>query len=99
MPAAAINDMSQVLADPQLAARGMWHPLVDRDGDTVLTVGTPFRMDGEKPVLEGRWPRLGEHTADVRAAWLGSPQGGGRPALAPPAAADDGASLSAAARS
>jgi hypothetical protein len=38
-------------------------------------------------------------TADVRAAWLGSPQGGGRPALAPPAAADDGASLSAAAHS
>lgn len=99
VPAAAINDMSQVLADPQLAARGMWHPLVDRDGDTVLTVGTPFRMDGEKPVLEGRWPRLGEHTADVRAAWLGSPQGGGKPALAPPAAADDGASLSAAAHS
>ena len=27
VPAAAINDMSHVLADPQLAARGMWHPL------------------------------------------------------------------------
>jgi len=59
VPAAAINDMSHVLADPQLAARGMWHPLVDR-------------------------PRLGEHDAEVRAAWLASR---GAPGQALPVAA------------
>ena len=69
VPAAAINDMSDVLADPQLAARGMWHPLVDRDGVELLTAGTPFCIDGEKPRLQRSWPRLGEHTAEVREAW------------------------------
>ena len=99
VPAAAINDMSHVLADPQLAARGMWHPLVDRDGGELLTVGTPFRMDGEKPTLEGRWPRLGEHDAEVRAAWLGAAEDGGRPASARTAAVADEPSHPAAARS
>jgi CoA:oxalate CoA-transferase len=84
VPAAAINDMSHVLADPQLAARGMWHPLVDRDGGELLTVGTPFRINGEKPPLERQWPRLGEHDAEVRAAWLASR---GAPGQALPVAA------------
>ena len=75
MPAASINDMSHVLADPQLAARGMWHPLVDRDGGELLTAGTPFRIDGEKPALGRQWPRLGEHDAEVRETWLAASRG------------------------
>jgi len=75
VPASAINDMSHVLADPQLAARGMWHPLVDRDGRELLTAGTPFRIDGEKPALQASWPRLGEHTAEVCKAWLAPARG------------------------
>lgn len=89
VPAAAINDMSHVLADPQLAARGMWHPLVDRDGGELLTAGTPFRINGEKPALERQWPRLGEHDAEVRAAWLAVSRSAPRQAL-PIAGANDG---------
>jgi crotonobetainyl-CoA:carnitine CoA-transferase CaiB-like acyl-CoA transferase len=73
--------MSHVLADPQLAARGMWHPLVDRDGRRVLTAGTPFRIDGEKPALQPSWPRLGEHTEEVRNAWLKPARGVSGPML------------------
>ena len=81
VPASSINDMSHVLADPQLAARGMWHPLVDRDGRRVLTAGTPFRIDGEKPALQPSWPRLGEHTEEVRNAWLKPARGVSGPML------------------
>jgi len=92
IPASSINDMSHVLADPQLAARGMWHPLVDRDGHELLTAGTPFRMDGEKPALQPRWPRLGEHMAEVCDAWLVPARG-----MAGPAATTRGAVESSAA--
>ena len=81
VPASSINDMSHVLADPQLAARGMWHPLVDRDGLRLLTAGTPFRIDGEKPALQPSWPRLGEHTEEVRNAWLKPARGVSGPML------------------
>ncbi|MFM7207246.1 MAG: CaiB/BaiF CoA transferase family protein [Planctomycetaceae bacterium] len=71
VPAAPINDMSHVLGDRQLAAREMWHTLTDRDGRELLTAATPFCIDGRKPRLEGDWPRLGEHGAEILRSWLG----------------------------
>jgi crotonobetainyl-CoA:carnitine CoA-transferase CaiB-like acyl-CoA transferase len=60
-----------VINDPQLAARGMWHTLTDRDGRTLVTPGTPVVLDGAKPPLGETWPRLGEHQASVLRSWLG----------------------------
>ena len=71
VPAAAINSIGQVAGDPQLEARGIWHTLTDADGADILTAGTPFTIDGAKPVLARGWPRLGEHDAEVRRTWLG----------------------------
>jgi CoA:oxalate CoA-transferase len=71
IPAAPIQDLAQVLADPQLAARGMWHTLGDRDGTTLVTPGSPIVLDGDKATLETKWPRLGEHQEKILREWLG----------------------------
>lgn len=81
IPCAPINDMAGVVDDPQLAARSMWHTLIDRDGTAVLTAGSPFYFDGIKPAVSARWPGLGEDGADVLRRWLGAEATGvGRPA-------------------
>ncbi|MCE9532186.1 MAG: CoA transferase [Planctomycetes bacterium] len=71
IPAAPIQDIAQVLDDPQLEARSMWHTLIDRDGVTLMTPGSPLVLDGKKPDLENTWPRLGENQDDVLREWLG----------------------------
>ncbi len=71
VPAAAIHDIGQVVADPQLTERGMWHLLQQGDHAPLITAGTPFVFDGAKPTLGHTWPKLGEHTADVLRQWLG----------------------------
>jgi CoA:oxalate CoA-transferase len=71
IPAAPIQDIAQVLADPQLTARGMWHTLSDQDGATLVTPGSPLVLDGEKAALAKNWPRLGEHQQEVLREWLG----------------------------
>lgn len=77
VPCGPINDLSHVLADPQLRDRGMWHALRDEDGYELLTAGTPFRIDGEKPPLDPGWPRLGADGAAVLAEWGASHVGTG----------------------
>jgi crotonobetainyl-CoA:carnitine CoA-transferase CaiB-like acyl-CoA transferase len=71
VPAAPICNLAEVVTDPQLHARGMWHTLTDTDGKTLLTAGSPVTIDGMKPALAGSWPRLGEHNSVVRRDWLG----------------------------
>ncbi|MEX0715195.1 MAG: CoA transferase [Planctomycetaceae bacterium] len=78
VPASAICDLSRVAADPQLAARGIWHTLVDADAQAtpLLTAGTPLVIDGARPEVSVSWPRLGAHTAEVLESWLGSDRKG-----------------------
>lgn len=71
IPAAPIQNIAQVMDDPQLAARDMWHTLTDRDGATLVTPGSPVVLDGEKFPLGKTWPRLGEHQEQVLREWLG----------------------------
>jgi CoA:oxalate CoA-transferase len=70
VPAAPIQNIEQVLNDPQLQARDMWHALTDRDGLQLTTPGTPLVLDGAKPTLGKTWPRLGEHQDEVLHEWL-----------------------------
>jgi CoA:oxalate CoA-transferase len=72
IPTAPIHDIAQVLDDPQLAARGMWHTLVDRDGTTLVSPGSPVTIDGSRLPLAPTWPRLGEHQESVLREWLGA---------------------------
>lgn len=71
IPAAPIQRLDAVLADPQLQARDMWHTLVDRDFFELTTPGTPIVIDGRKPRLAETWPRVGEHQSQVLDLWLG----------------------------
>lgn len=69
VPCGSINDLSHVMADPQLAARGMWHTLRDTDGYELVTSGTPFRINGGKPPLRQSWPLLGQHGPEILREW------------------------------
>lgn len=71
VPAAPICNLAQVANDPQLAAREMWHTLLDDNGGSLLTAGTPLMFNGARPELSRHWPRLGEHNDWVRREWLG----------------------------
>lgn len=71
VPASAIKNLAEVVTDPQLEARGMWHTLQDSDQRSLISAGTPFMIDGQKPHLSSAWPRLGEHNERVRRDWLG----------------------------
>lgn len=62
VPAAPVQDMSGVAADPQLEAIGI---LQRRGGFT--TVGPAFSIDGERPEYASPPPPLGAHTAEVLA--------------------------------
>jgi CoA:oxalate CoA-transferase len=70
IPAAPIRNLAEVLADPHLASRDMWHAMHDGADGTFLTAGSPLRMNGHAPPLSGRAPELGEHTQAVLDEWL-----------------------------
>jgi benzylsuccinate CoA-transferase BbsE subunit len=70
IPYAAVRPPEALLADPQLAARGFFVPIEHPDlGIRVPFPGAPFRLE-DAPWQVARPPRLGEHTAQVRRAWL-----------------------------
>jgi crotonobetainyl-CoA:carnitine CoA-transferase CaiB-like acyl-CoA transferase len=66
VPAGPINDMADVFADPQVAARGL---RIERDG--VPGVRSPALFDGAPAVAKRGAPSLG---ADQGAGWLSAPR-------------------------
>jgi crotonobetainyl-CoA:carnitine CoA-transferase CaiB-like acyl-CoA transferase len=65
IPCGAINDYSQVFADPQILAREMVvdaeHPTLGR----VRQLGSPLKMSATPPEVRRRAPMLGEHTNEI----------------------------------
>ena len=70
VPAAPIRSIDQVVADPHLASRGMWHTMDDGQGGSLLTAGSPFRMNDTPPPLSASIPGLDEHHQEIIAEWL-----------------------------
>jgi crotonobetainyl-CoA:carnitine CoA-transferase CaiB-like acyl-CoA transferase len=62
VPCAPINDMTDMKAHPQTAALGMLQPVPEIDLDLM---SLPLSLDGERPAIRARAPRLGEHNAIV----------------------------------
>ncbi len=60
IPFGSVNDVSDVLAHPQLAASGLVTE-IDSPAGRIPTIGAPFLVDGERPEVGGV-PDLGEHT-------------------------------------
>ncbi|TCT03232.1 CaiB/BaiF CoA transferase family protein [Aquabacter spiritensis] len=68
VPAAPINAIDQVFADPQVIHRGLKVMLPEAGGGTVPSVACPIVMDGQRLVASSASPRLGADTASILAA-------------------------------
>jgi CoA:oxalate CoA-transferase len=65
VPAAPIQSMDRVLADPQLRLRQMVVEMRHPRHGTVPTLGTPVKVDGRMELEVAPPPALGEHTEGV----------------------------------
>jgi itaconate CoA-transferase len=64
VPYGALNDLDELIAHPQLAARGRWLE-VDSPVGPLRALAHPFNFEG-MPQRTGPVPALGEHTSEVR---------------------------------
>jgi crotonobetainyl-CoA:carnitine CoA-transferase CaiB-like acyl-CoA transferase len=62
VPCAPILTIPEVLAEPQTRATEMLATLPGLDAEVVRL---PLSLDGQRPPLPGRAPRLGEHTEEI----------------------------------
>jgi crotonobetainyl-CoA:carnitine CoA-transferase CaiB-like acyl-CoA transferase len=67
IPAGPINDVGEVFADPQVAARDLLRDL-DAGGRTVPTVACPIMIDGERMIAEQASPTLGKDSETILSA-------------------------------
>jgi len=66
VPAAAVQDVEDVIADPQLQYRGYWLSLSDPElGTPILHQAAPFRLKGFERGPTRPAPLLGEHAWEV----------------------------------
>lgn len=63
VPAGAVRDVAEAVADPALDARGLVRDATLGDGTPARLFALPWRADGARPALRFPPPRLGEHTA------------------------------------
>jgi crotonobetainyl-CoA:carnitine CoA-transferase CaiB-like acyl-CoA transferase len=68
VPCAPIQDLNDVVAEPQTSALGMLEPVPGAD---ISLVGLPLSFDGERPPMRRRAPLLGEHNSET---FGGSPE-------------------------
>lgn len=71
VPGGPINTIDQVLADPQVAARGLLREMRRQDGTPVTVIGYPVQFGRTPPRYDLAPPRLGQDTAAVLAERLG----------------------------
>ncbi|HMN20416.1 MAG TPA: CoA transferase [Ottowia sp.] len=69
VPHARINDYAAALADPQTVHMGWVQPLTLPGGHATHTFASPLRLDGAGFPIRRPPPALGEHGAEIRAAY------------------------------
>jgi crotonobetainyl-CoA:carnitine CoA-transferase CaiB-like acyl-CoA transferase len=67
VPCAIVQDLASLADDPHVAAVGLVQE-VDHPAGPVRVVGSPFRLDGERPRVRRAPPLLGQHTVEVLSA-------------------------------
>ncbi len=67
VPCAPVQDLSQLPQDPQLVATGQLQQL-EHPAGPVTVVGSPYRLDGERPRVRRAPPLLGQHSVEVLTA-------------------------------
>ncbi len=70
IPAGPVNTISEVFADPVIAARGTVHHFQREDGATIPSVAFPAKLSATPATFRRRPPRVGENAADILAEWL-----------------------------
>lgn len=65
VPCGAVRDVSEALADPQLAAREMIIPLEHATAGAIRVLGTPLKLSETPATIRTPPPTLGQHTASV----------------------------------
>jgi formyl-CoA transferase len=65
VPYTVISSFDEVVADPQMAANGVFPELDDPELGRVRTVDTPMRIEGQAKAPPRPAPRLGEHTREI----------------------------------
>jgi CoA:oxalate CoA-transferase len=70
VPAAYVNDMASIMADPQYRSRGFWREIDHPVAGTHPYAGLPVRMSTTPPKFS-RAPLLGEHTDETLRERLG----------------------------
>ncbi|SNS30967.1 Crotonobetainyl-CoA:carnitine CoA-transferase CaiB [Sphingomonas laterariae] len=71
LPGGKVNEIPEILADPQIAARGLIHRLSRSDGTEVSVLGYPAKLSRTPVDYRRAPPRSGEDTAEVLAERLG----------------------------
>lgn len=71
VPCAPVRALDEVLATPQVAARGMVAELAGAAGRAVPVVASPIHADGKVVYSKQAPPELGEHTSEILQQWLG----------------------------
>jgi len=62
VPASAVRTVTEALADPQVAARGMIVPLEHVAAGSIRVLGTPLKLSETSPSVRLPPPALGQHT-------------------------------------
>jgi crotonobetainyl-CoA:carnitine CoA-transferase CaiB-like acyl-CoA transferase len=75
LPGGKVNEIPEILADRQIAARGLIHQMVRSDGTEVKVLGFPAKLSETPANYRHAPPRSGEDTADVLRSALGLDQG------------------------
>ncbi|MEI6485704.1 MAG: CoA transferase [Sphingomonadales bacterium] len=70
VPAGPVNSVSQVFADPFVAARQTVHNFVREDGVAIPSVAFPGKLSATPAAMRLAPPRVGQDAASVRADWL-----------------------------
>ncbi len=65
VPCSPIQDIGQVVDDPQVRASGMLDPCPHPRIPNYRNLGFPLRFDGDRPALRSVPPLAGEHTSEV----------------------------------
>ena len=71
LPGGRVNSIPQILADPQIAARGLVKEIARADGTPVKFTGFPAKFSATPPNYRHAPPRSGEDTAAVLSDRLG----------------------------
>lgn len=71
LPGGKVNEIPEVLAHPQIEARGMVHEMARSDGTPVKVLGFPAQLSASPATYRHAPPRSGEDTADVLTTVLG----------------------------